>query len=365
MSTDFLQIQWEAGLHRIIGLSGAAELQSSGERSKALVVGGSHPHPMAFPSCVRKDPCWTLAKMAKRKRRKKGEEGDEPLWTLWTFTKLQSSKPKTATWTLKPEEVKPFLIVSQTSGISLPSEKAVKPLKPLRFLKPTEELQIAGAPDLVSGSGADWTTPDTRRAPERTGPGQAPDFTERGTSHMSKEKQPNVRRCLRRNLDWDFKRYGGWQLAAVRLPPGPGREWDVVHRLNLKCSDRAILAERCSRKKKSEKNFKKNVRGNVKRTIKRHVNRNVRWYVRKRMSKRMSKHMSEEKSEDMSKEMFDDVSEKNVRRNDRRYVNRHVRIYVRQECEKKICQKRMSERMSKEMSQEMSEDMSIEMLNVK
>ena len=24
----------------------------------------------------------------------------------------------------------------------------------------------------------------------------------------------------------------GWQLAAVRLPPGPGRESDVVHRLN-------------------------------------------------------------------------------------------------------------------------------------
>ena len=41
----------------------------------------------------------------------------------------------------------------------------------------------------------------------------------------------------------------GWQLAAVRLPPGPGCESDVVHRLNLKCSDRAILAERRSQQK--------------------------------------------------------------------------------------------------------------------
>ena len=39
------------------------------------------------------------------------------------------------------------------------------------------------------------------------------------------------------------------QLAAVRLLPGPGCKSDVVHRLNLKCSDRAILAERRSQKK--------------------------------------------------------------------------------------------------------------------
>ena len=50
-------------------------------------------------------------------------------------------------------------------------------------------------------------------------------------------------------LPMAFRPAWGWQLAAVRLPPGPGCESDVVHRLNLKCSDRAILAERRSQKK--------------------------------------------------------------------------------------------------------------------
>ena len=39
-----------------------------------------------------------------------------------------------------------------------------------------------------------------------------------------------------------------------KTPPGPGRESDVVHRLRLKCSDRAILVERRSQQKtKSQK----------------------------------------------------------------------------------------------------------------
>ena len=39
-----------------------------------------------------------------------------------------------------------------------------------------------------------------------------------------------------------------WQLAAVRLPPGPGRESDVVHRLRLKCSDQGACPKWRSQK---------------------------------------------------------------------------------------------------------------------
>ena len=41
------------------------------------------------------------------------------------------------------------------------------------------------------------------------------------------------------------------QLAAVRLPPGPGRESDVVHRLRLKRSDQGTCPKWRSHKKKA------------------------------------------------------------------------------------------------------------------
>ena len=61
---------------------------------------------------------------------------------------------------------------------------------------------------------------------------------------------PQLHWCLQRRSVCGVVVLPMAELAAVRLPPGPGHESDVIHRLTLKCSDRAILAERRSQKKK-------------------------------------------------------------------------------------------------------------------